>query len=141
VIVHRSRSSLLLCYVNHHDDAYDWAERRKLEVHPRTGAAQIVEVRELVREIEVPAFVGATVRVPSAPPLFGHVSEDELLGFGVPAEWLDDVRAATEDTVLELAEHLPAEAAEALLGREAGVGVSGGHGGTGVTRVPRRDPQ
>src|SRR5207253_748469 len=30
-------------------------------------------------------------------------------------EWLADVRQATEDTVLGLADHLPAEAAEALL--------------------------
>jgi superfamily I DNA/RNA helicase len=33
----------------------------------------------------------------------------------VPAEWLKDVKAATEDTLLVLADHLPAEAAEALL--------------------------
>ena len=34
----------------------------------------------------------------------------------MPAEWLDDVRkATTEDTLLALADHLPAEAAEALL--------------------------
>jgi hypothetical protein len=39
----------------------------------------------------------------------------ELLGYGVPAEWLADVKAATEDTLLALADHLPAEAAEALL--------------------------
>ena len=28
LIVHRSEQSLLLCYVDHHDKAYDWAERR-----------------------------------------------------------------------------------------------------------------
>jgi hypothetical protein len=33
----------------------------------------------------------------------------------VPAEWLADVKAATEDTILVVADHLPAEAAEALL--------------------------
>ena len=33
----------------------------------------------------------------------------------MPAEWLDDVRKATEDTLLALTDHLPAEAAEALL--------------------------
>src|SRR5882757_9126382 len=36
IIVHRADSSLLLCYVGHHDKAYSWAERRKLEVHPTT---------------------------------------------------------------------------------------------------------
>jgi len=53
LIVHRTGSSLLLCYVGHHDDAYAWAERRKLETHPATGAAQLVEIRGLVREVEV----------------------------------------------------------------------------------------
>ena len=51
LIVHRSEASLLLCYVDHHDKAYDWAERRKLETHPKTGAAQLVEIRETVKEI------------------------------------------------------------------------------------------
>ena len=43
------------------------------------------------------------------------MSDDQLLGYGVPAEWLNDVKDATEDTLLSLADHLPAEAAEALL--------------------------
>ena len=42
LIVHRTADSLLLCYVDHHDKAYQWAERRKLQVHPTTGAAQLV---------------------------------------------------------------------------------------------------
>ena len=36
----------MLCYVGHHDPAYDWASRRRIETHPVTGAAQIVEIRE-----------------------------------------------------------------------------------------------
>src|SRR5881227_2413179 len=40
LIVHKTPGNLLLCYVDHHDKAYDWARRRKLEAHPRTGAAQ-----------------------------------------------------------------------------------------------------
>jgi len=115
IIVHKTDTSLLLCYVDHHDKAYDWAERRKLETHPKTGAAQLVEVRETVREIVVSRHVEAETRVHLKPPLFAHVPEEDLLGYGVPSEWLDDVRRADEDTVLELAEHLPGEAAEALL--------------------------
>ena len=30
LIVHKTDSSLLLCYVDHHDEAYRWASRRKL---------------------------------------------------------------------------------------------------------------
>ena len=124
LIVHKNDSNLLLCYAGHHDKAYQWAERRKLETHPKTGAAQLVEVREMVREITVPHYVTAIdipaeqipTSVPSQKPyLFAESSDDELLSYGVPAEWLDDVRAADEDSVLDLADHLPAEAAEALL--------------------------
>jgi mRNA-degrading endonuclease RelE of RelBE toxin-antitoxin system len=115
LIVHRTESSLLLCYAGHHDDAYQWAERRKLETHPRTGAAQFVEIRETVQEIAIPRYVEAARPAPPKPLLFAHVADDQLLGYGVPPEWLADVRNATEDTLLDLASHLPAEAAEALL--------------------------
>ncbi|MFC1502477.1 3'-5' exonuclease [bacterium] len=121
LIVHKTHTSLLLCFVGHHDDAYNWAERRKLETHPKTGAAQIVEVRETVKEITIPKYV-EEVQLPAQKPLlFKDFLEDELLSYGVPAEWLDDVRQADEDTILELAEHLPGEAAEALLDLAVGV--------------------
>jgi mRNA-degrading endonuclease RelE of RelBE toxin-antitoxin system len=115
LIVHRSATSLLLCYVDHHDKAYQWAERRKLETHPKTGAAQLVEIRETVQEITIPTYV-ADVPAPAAKPaLFAETQEEDLLGFGIPIEWLADVRKADEDSLLTLADHLPAEAAEALL--------------------------
>ncbi len=116
LIVHRAESSLLLCYVDHHDKAYAWAERRKLQTHPKTGAAQLVEIRETVQEIVVPTYVEAPGKKVKTPPtLFDRYSDDDLLSYGVPAEWLDDVRTATEETLFVLADHLPAEAAEALL--------------------------
>jgi hypothetical protein len=135
LIVHRSDQSLLLCYVDHHDKAYDWAERRRLETHPRTGAAQFVEIRETVKEVVVPVFVQQpeappqpTPRPAAAPAVpFAHVPDDDLLAFGVPSEWLRDVRDATELSLLELIDHLPGEAAEALL--ELATGGS-----------PRREP-
>jgi mRNA-degrading endonuclease RelE of RelBE toxin-antitoxin system len=120
LIVHKTDASLLLCYVDHHDKAYNWAERRKLETHPKTGAAQLVEIRETVQEIVVPVYVQTEIVLAPKPapklnPLFADRTNDELLGYGVPAEWLDDVKTATEDTLLALCDHLPAEAAEALL--------------------------
>lgn len=121
LIVHRTDTSLLLCYVAHHDDAYHWAERRKLEIHPTTGAAQLVEIRETVQEITIPRYVEVAQVAPTKPLLFAGTSEDQLLGYGVPAEWLADVRNANEDTLLQLADHLPSEAAEALLDLATGV--------------------
>jgi mRNA-degrading endonuclease RelE of RelBE toxin-antitoxin system len=111
IIVHKTSGSLLLCYVDHHDKAYDWAERRKLETHPSTGAAQLVEIRETVTEITVPVYVQTELPMPSKAALFANKSDEELLGYGVPAEWLADVRQATEDTLLFLADRLPGEAA------------------------------
>ena len=164
IIVHRTSSSFLICYVDHHDQAYGWAERRRLERHPRTGAAQLVEIREVVREVEAPRYAppqwdatgeaakagtsetssvpgsAETVSVPEAVPgtgrgepaaeqlLFADKTDDELLGYGVPSDWLGEAKSATEETLLELAEHLPAEAAEALLELATG--------GTPLVRAP-----
>ncbi len=166
VIVHRTANSFLICYVDHHDQAYRWAERRRLERHPRTGAAQLVEIREVVREVEAPrsaaaqwdatgepveaealelpvasggaeAGTAAGAASPAGPGglaaeqlPFADKTDDELLGYGVPADWLEEARSATEDTLLELADHLPAEAAEALLELATG----------GTPQVPTRLP-
>src|SRR4029079_7444518 len=97
LIVHRSEGSLLLCYVDHHDKAYDWAERRKLQTHPKTGAAQLVEIRETVKEAVIPVYVQTeTVATPRAPAetiaIIAETSDDDLLGYGVPAEWVLDVK-------------------------------------------------
>jgi superfamily I DNA/RNA helicase/mRNA-degrading endonuclease RelE of RelBE toxin-antitoxin system len=130
LIVHKTNASLLLCYVDHHDKAYAWAERRKLETHPKTGAAQLVEIRERVEEIAVPVYVEVQRPKPQGPPLFAHLSDDVLLGYGIPPEWLGDVRQATEDTILTLSDHLPSEAGEALLELATG----------GTPRVPQPAP-
>lgn len=116
LIVHRSPASLLLCYVDHHDKAYQWAERRKLETHPRTGAAQLVEIRERVQEVVVPVYVQEDLPLPPKEPLFQNSEDEELLSYGIPDEWLPDVRQVVdEDGLLALAERLPIEASEALL--------------------------
>lgn len=116
IVLHKRGSDTLLAWVGHHDDAYRWAERRRLEVHPTTGAAQLVEIRERVQEIVVPIAVPAAM-----PPLFARTADETLLLCGVPPDWLPDVRAATEDTLLDLDEHLPAEAMEALINLSAGI--------------------
>ncbi|MGV3710396.1 MAG: UvrD-helicase domain-containing protein [Gemmatimonas sp.] len=118
IIVHKTNDSVLLCYVDHHDKAYDWAERRKLTVHPTTGAAQLIEVRESVVDITVPNYVQSTFTYPlpsATRPLFAHVAESQLLSYGVPAEWMSDVKGATEDSIFTIVARLPSEAAEALI--------------------------
>lgn len=117
IIVHKTQGSLLLCYVDHHDKAYDWAERRRLEAHPTTGAAQIVEIRETVQEIFVPVYVQDELPVqrPASQPTLAHLTAEQLSSFGVPEDWIPDVLKAGENELLAIAERLPGEAAEALL--------------------------
>lgn len=115
IIVHKTPGSLLLCFVGHHDNAYDWARRRRLQTHPRTGAAQLVEIRETVQEIRVPSVVLAPAIEPPKKLLFAGISDDTLLGYGIPEEWLEDVKKANEESLFTLTDHLPAEASEALL--------------------------
>lgn len=121
IIVHKTASSVLLCYVDHHNKAYDWAERRKLERHPTTGAAQLVEIRETVKEISVPRIVEKPLpKAKKRVLLFRDASDSDLLSYGVPPEWLADVREADEESFLTLSQHLPAEATEALLNLATG---------------------
>lgn len=123
IIVHRTAGSILLVYVDHHDDAYKWAERRKIERHPTTGAMQLVEVRERVKEVEIFKPREVVVRTPTTKPaarLFDNLRKFELMAFGVPEEWVNDVRTATEDTLFDIIEHLPQEAQEALLNLAVG---------------------
>jgi hypothetical protein len=118
IIVHRTSSSFLLAYVGHHDPAYRWAERRKIERHPMTGAMQLVELRERP-ETATKGYMGlASISRSKVPPkvaLFGNLFKFELMAFGVPEDWVDDVRVANEDTLLDVISHLPQEAQEALL--------------------------
>lgn len=121
IVLHKDGAHTLLAFVAHHEEAYRWAERRRLVPHERTGAMQLVEVLERTEERALQPFapVGANMLVESKPlPVkrpFANLSEDQLLDVGVPREWLESVCSADEASVDELFESLPGEAAEALL--------------------------
>lgn len=123
IIVHKKGDALLLAYVDHHDKAYRWAERKRLEVHPRTGAAQFVEIPVVLEEVEqIGALDATTIPLPAKSGVrpFAALTDDMLLDVGVPVDWLVPVRATDQDDMFDLLEHLPAEAAEALLDHATG---------------------
>ena len=111
-ILHRDGETNLLLYAGHHDDSYQWAERRRVENHSVTGALQVVEVAETVREelpwaAEVPSKKGGLLRA--------H-ADDYLVSLGVPSDWLPVLRAVeTDDQLLEVVAKLPTDLAERLL--------------------------
>ncbi|MEO5826702.1 MAG: 3'-5' exonuclease, partial [Gemmatimonadales bacterium] len=63
------------------------------------------------------------------------ISTEDLLQYGVPEEWLDDVLASTEETILDVATHLPQEAAEAVLEL-----ATGGRPAIPIVVAPNADP-
>ena len=67
------------------------------------------------QEIAVPVYVEVAQPKPAKAATLRASDRRVLLGYGVPAEWLADVRQANEDTHPDLSDHLPSEAAEALL--------------------------
>ncbi len=122
LVLHKEGERTLLAWVGHHDEAYRWAERRRLVPHERTGAMQLVEIVERAEERLV-----YTERVDDAAPApaashrpFAMLSDDDLLNVGVPRDWLEAVRAADEASVDGLFAALPDEAAEALLDHATG---------------------
>lgn len=119
IVLHKDGDKTLLAWVGHHNDAYHWAERRKLIPHERTGAMQLVEIVERTEERLVytervdEAEVEASPVAANRP--FAALTDDDLLNIGVPRDWLGAVRDADEASVDGLFASLPDEAAEALL--------------------------
>ena len=128
----------VLMYVDHHDDAYKWAEGRRIAVNPVTGALQVFAVESLVE----PALEQARDAIATLPPaedksrkakerplivrpLFESISDQELLSLGTPSELLPQVRSIRSDTELDaLQAYLPIEAYEGLFLIAAGDSVS-----------------
>jgi hypothetical protein len=117
IVLHKDGEHMLLAWVDHHDNAYRWAERRKIVPHERTGAMQIVEVVERTEErLVYTERVGDTSPTPVAVHRpFAELGDDDLLNVGIPRDWLEAVREAGEASVDGLFAALPDEAAEALL--------------------------
>lgn len=121
IVLHKNGDDLLLAYVGHHDDAYRWAEGRRLTRHERTGAMQFVEIVTVESVTETPASAAslaspaALVNMPLVKRPFASLNDDQLLDVGVPREWLRPVRDTPESEIFALLDRLPAEASEALM--------------------------
>lgn len=115
LIFFRVERIIVPAYVDHHDDAYTWAEGRALDVHPDTNAAQIVIVGERREEI-IKRVVIHEEHDPGAAKPFTHLTDEELLAYGTPKSWLEPIKDATLDGFLEeIGDALPDEAREFLL--------------------------
>ena len=97
-----------LLWVDRHDDAYQWARRHRVAIHPDVGSIQIYAVEHATAE-DAPT--------PAAAPagLFAALKDREIRRLGVPDEMLAAVRAVGDEVALDALEKLlPDEAFEAL---------------------------
>lgn len=97
-----------LLWVDKHDDAYDWARRHKVAIHPEIGTIQVLESShgetiEPVEDYEAPEG------------LFVSLKDRELLRLGIPQERLQLVQSIVNVEQLEASQaKLPDDAFEAL---------------------------
>jgi len=109
-IVHRpdSGSTFILLWVDHHDDAYSWARRRKVVIHPETGSLQVLDV-------EASEITGESPSVREELCLFRKLKDRHLRQFGVPEILIPKVSTLVSEEELEdLSAALPFEAMECL---------------------------
>ncbi|WP_221091407.1 3'-5' exonuclease [Deinococcus aquaedulcis] len=117
VIVYHQGQDYVILYADHHDKAYDWASRRRMEVHPYTGAMQVVELEE--RTEVITRVTEVTEERP-----FSSYDAEYLLQLGVPERLMQTVRHATTRNAHILLDLLPEEVAERLLSLMSGELVS-----------------
>lgn len=113
----------VLLYVGHHDDAYRWAENRKLTINPVTGAMQMVTFESVSEAVPAPAekdssdepAVTANESSLVSGRLFADLEDRELMSLGVPHEQLALVRGIGSEAELDAHQALlPLEAYEGL---------------------------
>ncbi|PVZ64474.1 UvrD-helicase domain-containing protein [Pelagibaculum spongiae] len=119
----------MLMWVDHHDEAYGWAERHECVIHRSTGAIQIVDVSyQQASETPPPQHIEPEQIAKPQPvvaaevtPLFADYSCEQILALGVPDAFIDTVMSLTSDRELDKLEYrLPPESYEPLFFLAAG---------------------
>lgn len=106
IVVREPESNVyILLWVDHHDEAYAWAKRKKCSINKLTGSVQIFDVQEVIEEqksIDEPA-------------LFANVSDEIFAKIGLPEEQLPMVKAIkTLEGLHSLKAAIPEDAFEGL---------------------------
>lgn len=83
VVRQKEAGVYLLLWVDHHDEAYQWASRKRCEVNPKTGAIQVFDVQMETERIPLP----------ENKTLFSAAKDNDLLQLGVPEAQLDLIRS------------------------------------------------
>ena len=89
IILHKDDKEgvFVLLYADHHDEAYQWAEKKQLSFSSITGAVQLITIEEVVPD-------------KIAVHLFDKYTEDQLLALGVPDVQIPLVRSIIDQNHL-----------------------------------------
>lgn len=110
IIARPASNVYVLMWVDSHDEAYRWAERKRLEVNPATGAVQVLDLSSIAQP-STPQVAKPII----ARGLFRDIKDKHLIRLGVPEKLVPVVREMQTDNDLERAESVfPQEAYEAL---------------------------
>lgn len=94
----------MLLWVDHHDEAYAWAKRKKCSINKVTGGVQVFDVQEV-----------AVPKTAERETVFGAYTDEQLIHMGLPKEQILMVRnIETIDEFYAMKESLPEEAYEGL---------------------------
>lgn len=132
IVIQPPRGDVFLCvWVDHHDEAYAWAEKKRFDVNPKSGTFQLYEAVEApqatttspgVESARDDSSARAATEAPSVEPrLFDGIDDEDLLLAAVPEVLLENVRKLQhEDDLDRLAPYLPNDAAQMLYHLAAG---------------------
>ncbi|RAL26867.1 3'-5' exonuclease [Thermoflavimicrobium daqui] len=100
--------TMLLVWVDHHDEAYRWAKRKRFTVNPQTGVIQMWSLEEanesFIQDVSANTYG-----------LFTSLTDKQLRTLGVPSELVAEVQQIK--TIQELEQKkgkIPSDAIEAL---------------------------
>lgn len=106
IVVREAESNVyILLWVDHHDEAYAWAKRKKCSINKLTGSVQIFDVQEVIEE----------QKAIDEPALFANISDEVFEKIGLPEEQLPMIKAIkTLEGLHSLKAAIPEEAFEGL---------------------------
>jgi superfamily I DNA/RNA helicase len=118
-IIYDRGGALIVLWIDKHDDAYDWARDRVIDVNPLTSSVQVTDMRLVARAPHAP-----DVSTAASPSRFKDLTDSDLIAVGVPDALIPAIRAIVTDEDLETRKPgIPADAYDALVCLAAGYSV------------------
>lgn len=105
VVKHEESDVFMLLWVDHHDEAYEWAKNKKCSINKTTGSVQVFEVQQVIVE----------ETTTGSPGLFSGIKDEALIKIGVPEEQLPFIKSLSSlEDFYSKKSYIPEDAYEGL---------------------------